>query len=258
MKLINGDCLIELINIDNNSIDLIVTSPPYFNVKEYSHWKTYDDYLRWLKQVFIECYAVLKNGRMCCVNISTIIIPRKNRQDESKRIPLPFHFVNMMEDIGFKFLEDIIWVKPNPSVPNRNGGFYRHRKPVAYKPNCVNEYVFVFQKPIDCLIDDIINGYDEDTVENSRIKEDYYKTNVWEISPVRNKFHPAVYPYELAYHLIKYYSFESDIVLDPFMGSGTTGVACLQNGRNFIGIELVEDYYNIAKERCSEFQSKLM
>jgi DNA modification methylase len=258
MELINGDCLKELTKIKDNSIDLIVTSPPYFNVKEYSHWETYDDYMDWLKQVFLQCYSVLKEGRMCCVNISTIIIPRKNRQDESKRIALPFHFVNIMEDIGFKFLEDIIWLKPNPSVPNRNGGFYRHRKPVAYKPNCVNEYVFVFQKPIDCLIDDIIKGYDKNTVENSLIKEEYYKTNVWEISPVKNKFHPAVYPYKLAYHLVKYYSFQLDIVLDPFMGSGTTGKVCKDIGREFIGIELNKDYFDLALSQIDLEQRRLV
>ena len=86
----------------------------------------------------------MKEGRFCCVNISNIIIPRKNRSCESKRLPLAFHFVNIMEQIGFKFIEDIIWEKPSGSVFNRNGGFFRNRQPLTYKPNCVNDYIFVF------------------------------------------------------------------------------------------------------------------
>jgi len=250
-KLINGDSNQELKSIKENSIDCIITSPPYYNVKEYSHWNTYEDYLQWLKKIFIECFRILKKGRMCIVNISNIIIPRKNRQSESKRIPLAFHFVNLMEDIGFKFLEDIIWIKPNGSVPNRNGGFYRHRKPVAYKPNCINEYIFVFQKPSEYLIDKILKDYSKKTITNSLVKKDYEKTNVWYINPVSNKNHPAPYPIRLTDKLIQYYSFENDIICDCFMGTGTTGVSCKKYNRSFIGIEINKEYYNHAKKQIN-------
>lgn len=249
MKLINGDAIQELKKLEDNSIDCIITSPPYYNVKDYAHWDSYSNYLEWLKSIFTISFDILKDGRMCIVNISNIIIPRKNRQSESKRIPLAFHFVHLMEDIGFKFLEDIIWVKPNGSVPNRNGGFYRHRKPVAYKPNCVNEYVLVFQKPFGHLIDYILKNYPEDIVADSLVEDDYEKTNMWKINPVSDKNHPAPFPIELTDKLVKYYSFKGDIILDMFMGTGTTGVSCNNFNREFIGIELNEEYYKYAVKR---------
>ena len=248
MRLINGDSLTVLDELDEKSVECVVTSPPYFNVKDYSHWETYTDYLKWLETIFKKIFLVLKDGRMCCVNISSIIIPRVNRSHESKRLPLPFHFVNLMGRIGFKFLEDIIWVKPNSSVPNRNGGFYRHRKPVAYKPNLVNEYIFVFQKPCDCLIDNILRSYDDDIVTDSLIGDGYERTNVWSINPVHSKNHPAVFPYEIPYRLVEYYTFIGDTVLDPFMGIGTTGKVCKDLNRDFIGVELNKEYFMVAKE----------
>ena len=257
-KLINGDCIKEMekMIMNNVQVELIVTSPPYFNVKEYSHYETYEDYLNWLQEVFNNAFQILKNGRMCAVNISNIIIPRKKRQEESRRLPLAFHLIQIMEDIGFKFLEDIIWVKPNGSVPNRNGGFYRNRKPIAYKPNCINEYIFIFQKPTDKLIDDILKQYPQETIDHSLVTCDYEKTNIWHINPSYTKKHPATYPIELTDKIIKYYTFVGDTVLDPFMGSGTTGVTCLQTNRNFIGIEKVEKYYDIAKQRINEAKAQ--
>lgn len=172
------NCLDGLDLIDQNSIDLIVTSPPYFNIKDYSKWENYDDYLLFLQNVFTKCFNVLKEGRMCCVDISVIIQPREKRSEESKRIPIPFHFVNLMENIGFKFLEDIIWIKPEGSAKNRNGCFSRHRQPVAYKPNVVNEYILVFQKPMDGLIDKILRNYKNEIKEKSLIRGNYERTNI--------------------------------------------------------------------------------
>ena len=99
IDLYNDDCLNKLKDIKN--VDLIITSPPYFNVKNYSHWEIYEDFLKWLREVFILIFNSLKEGRFCCVNISNIIIPRKNRSCESKRLPLAFHFVNIMEQWDF-------------------------------------------------------------------------------------------------------------------------------------------------------------
>ena len=155
-KIYNMDCLIGMDAIENNFIDLIVTSPPYYNVKKYSHWENYGLYLCWLEKIFCKTMKVLKDGRMCCVNISNIIIPREKRSMESKRIPLAFHFVEIMEKIGYKFIEDIVWEKPDGSAKNRNGGFFRNRQPMQYKPNIVTEYIFVFQKPMNGLLDKII------------------------------------------------------------------------------------------------------
>jgi DNA modification methylase len=247
-----GDCLELIKDIPDGSVNLTVTSPPYFNAREYSHWETYSDFLQFLKNIFLEIFRVTKQGRMCCVNISTIIVPREKRNAASKRIPLPFHFVNMMEEIGFTFLEDIIWVKPEGAAKNRNGKFYSHRQPVAYKPNVVTEYIFVFQKPAPFLIDKILRDYPLEIKSASLVKDGYERGNVWYINPDTRSKHPAPYPEKLCDNLVRYYSYKCDTVLDPFMGSGTTGVACVRTNRNFIGMELDEKYFAIAKDRLEQ------
>ncbi len=256
-KIYNMDCMEGLKQMPNSSIHLVVTSPPYFNAKNYSFWETYESYLKWVQDIFTQCYRVLKDGRMCCVNISVIIQPRSKRSEESKRIALPFHFVNLMENIGFKFLEDIIWIKPEGSAKNRNGRFFQDRQPVQYKPNIVNEYIFVFQKPMEGLIDKIVRNYKGDIKENSLIKDEYERTNIWYINPETKSKHPAPYPQQISDNLIKYYSYVDDIVLEPFMGSGTTALSAIKNNRNYIGFELDKDYCDIANKRISEHHEQL-
>lgn len=241
-KIYNEDCLQGMKKLEDSSIKLVVTSPPYFNVKEYSQWKTYQDYLLWLEKVFVECFRILDNGRMCCVNLSTIIEPREKRSMESKRIPLPFHFVNIMEKIGYKFLEDIIWIKPEGSAKNRNGRFFQDRQPVQYKPNVVNEYIFVFQKPMNGLIDKIVRSYNGEIKEKSLVLGEYDRSNIWYFNPETKSKHPAPFPEELSDRCIKYYSYINDLVLDPFMGSGTTSRSAKKLNRNYIGFEIHEKY----------------
>lgn len=255
-KVHNTDCLDGMQYLKDNSIDLIVTSPPYYNAKEYSHWETYDKFLDWLSQVFTLAYQKLKDGRMCCVNLSVIIESRVNRNSESKRIPLPFHFVGLMENIGFKFLEDIVWVKPEGAVKNRNGGFYRHRQPVAYKPNVVNEYILVFQKPAPYLIDKIVRSYNGEIKEKSLVEDGYERSNVWYINPETQSKHLAPYPEGLCDRLIKYYSYTDDIVLDMFMGSGTTAKVAYLNHRNYIGFEIDKEYCQMSNQRVEDIKIK--
>lgn len=255
-KVYNVDCLEGMKQIEDNSFHLCVTSPPYFNARDYSHWDTYEDYIDWLKQVFSEVYRVLKDGRMCCVNISVIIQPRAKRSEESKRIALPFHFVNLMEEIGFKFIEDIIWVKPDGSAKNRNGRFFQDRQPVQYKPNIVNEYIFVFQKPMNGLIDKIVRSYVGDIKEQSLVVGDYERTNVWYISPKTNSKHPAPFPIQLSDNLVEYYSYVGDNILEPFCGSGTTLASCKKLRRNYVGFEIHKEYYDMTNERLEKWDVK--
>ena len=250
-KLYNGDCL-EVMNKlikEGIQVELVVTSPPYYNAKEYSHWNKYEDYLSFLEETFSKVFNLLKDGRMCCVNLSVVIEPRLKRSCESKRIPIPFHFVNIMEKIGFKFLEDIIWVKPEGSAKNRNGRFYQDRNPVQYKPNIINEYILVFQKPMNGLIDKIIRQYKLVDNGESKVEGDYERSNVWYINPETKSKHPAPFPLDLSTKLISYYSYKNDTVLDMFMGSATTGVSCANLNRNFIGIELDKNYFNMSCKR---------
>jgi DNA modification methylase len=254
--IINSCCIEGLTKMKNEkkNIQLTITSPPYYNVKEYVNYSDYNEYLDTLKNVFSLIYDITDDGRMCCVNLSNILVQRKNRNSESSRIPLAFHFVPLMEEIGWKFIEDIIWIKPEGASKNRNGGFYQHRQPVAYKPNIVNEYIFVFQKPSKYLIDKIVRSYDAITSLNSKVEDDYERTNIWKINPETKSSHPAPYPELLVEKLIKYYSFVGDLILDPFIGSGTTSISSYKLNRKSIGFEIHKEYIKIFENRIKSIK----
>lgn len=250
-SIILGDCIDVLgeLRSEGGKVQLTVTSPPYFNARDYSKWSTYEEYMEWMVSVFKMVYDVTDEGRMCCINVSPVIQPRPGRNGESVRLPIPFDTVGIMCGMGWKFIEDIIWVKPEGSVPNRNGGFFRHRKPMAYKPNSVTEYILVFQKPMHGLIDSILRKTPSDIMERSLVRGDYERTNVWMINPETHSEHPAPFPIGVPERLIMYYSFAGDTVLDPMAGSGTTCLAAKNLDRHYIGIEKSNEYIQIAIKR---------
>ena len=252
-KILLGDCQEVLKTIGSESVHLTCTSPPYYNAREYSTWSTYNDYLNFLKDVFYEVLRVTKPGRMCAVNLSPVIEARESRAHESKRLAIPFHFFSLMEKMGWKYIDDIIWLKPEGAAINRNGGFFQHRKPVAYKPNIVTETIFIFQKPSDFLIDKVVRSYSGEQLEQSLVKDRYERSNVWKINPETASKHLAPYPKELSDKIVKYYSYVEDLVLDPFMGSGTTAVSCVDLNRNYIGVELHQEYVDMAEDRIARF-----
>ena len=130
-------------------------------------------------------------------------------------------------------------------------GFFQHRKPLGYKPNSVTEYVMVYRKKTDRLLDWNMRQYDRETVERSRINGVYEPTNVWEIGASTNRVHPAVFPKKLADDVIRFYSYVGDLVLNPFAGSGTVGVACMDSGRKYLLIEKEAEYVNEMRRRLT-------
>jgi DNA modification methylase len=149
--------------------------------------------------------------------------------------------------MGWEFIDDIIWVKPEASVKNRNAGFLQHRKPLAYKPNARTEYLMVYRKYTDKLIDWNIKQYDWQTVKESKVEDGYETSNVWEIDPTFNKNHSAVFPVELCKRVINYYSFKGDLVFDPFAGSGTFGRTAKLLNRYFFLTEQEKKYFDYMK-----------
>jgi len=252
-KILLGDSQEVLKTIGDEIVHLTCTSPPYYNARSYSIWPTYEEYLQFLTNVFEQVLRVTKPGRMCAVNLSPVIQARESRAHESKRLAIPFHFFSLMEKMGWKYIDDIVWVKPEGAAINRNGGFYQHRKPVAYKPNIVSETIFIFQKPADFLIDKVVRSYEDDILEQSLVKEDYERSNVWKINPETASKHIAPYPKELSDKIVKYYSYVGDLVLDPFMGSGTTAISCVDNDRQYLGVELHQEYVDMAENRIAKF-----
>lgn len=252
-EILLGDSRQLLKDFENESIHLTCTSPPYYNAREYSTWPTYQEYLDFLKDVFSEILRITKPGRMCVVNLSPVLEARESRAHESKRLAIPFHFFSLMEEMGWKYIDDIIWLKPEGAAINRNGGFYQHRKPVAYKPNIVTETIFVFQKPASFLIDKVVRSYQGEILEQSLVSDHYERSNVWKINPETSSKHLAPFPKELSDKIVKYYSYVNDVVLDPFMGSGTTAISCIDLKRDYIGIEIHQEYVDMAMQRIQGF-----
>jgi len=247
-KVVLGDVQEIIKCIPDESVHLTFTSPPYYNARDYSIYQSYEQYLKFLERVFKEVHRITKEGCFFILNTSPIIMPRVSRQHASRRYPIPYDIHPLLVKMGWEFIDDIVWVKPEASVKNRNAGFLQHRKPLAYKPNARTEMVMVYRKKTDKLIDWNIKQYDQKTVEESKVIGNYETSNVWEIDPVFDKTHSAVFPLELCKRVIKFYSFKGDLVFDPFAGSGTLGKAAQILDRYFFLTEIDPKYFERIKE----------
>lgn len=256
MKLINGDCAVALKEIKSESIDLTVTSPPYDNLRDYDGY-TFD-----FKAIANELFRVTKVGGVVVWVVSDGTV---NGSETGTSFKQALYF----KDIGFNLHDTMIWKKDSFSFPEA----------VRYPQNF--EYMFCFSKgkpkafnPIKdrknkhtgMMIHGTYRQKDGSTTprgerwtDNGGIKEYGTRFNVWEISAEHNNEtgHPAVFPVGLARDHILSWSNEGDTILDPFMGSGTTGLASLELNRDFIGIEISEEYFQIAKHRIENAQIRM-
>lgn len=249
-----GDCEDILQDLPAESVDLVFTSPPYYNARpEYADYLTYEEYLLKLRKVIHNVHRVLSEGRFFVMNIAPVLIRRASRGEASRRIAVPFDVHQLFIQEGFDFIEDIIWEKPEGAgwATGRGRRFAADRHPLQYKAVPVTEYILVYRKHTPRLIDWNIRTHpDPETVQASRIGEDYERTNIWRISPSYDKRHPAIFPLELAEKVISYYSFKHDVVLDPFAGIGTVGKAATRLGRRFVLIEQDRAYIDIIREEA--------
>ena len=243
-----GDVRETLQYVPDESVHLTFTSPPYYSARDYSIYASYQEYLDFLSEVFHEVHRITKEGRFFILNTSPVIIPRVSRAYSSRRYPIPFDIHPRLVGMGWEFIDDIVWAKPEASVKNRNAGFLQHRKPLGYKPNAVTEYLMVYRKQTDKLLDWNIRQYDKETVEQSKVKGRYETTNLWRIDPKSDRVHSAVFPTELCHRVITYYSYVGDLIFDPFGGSGTLGRAARDLGRHFFLTEKVPKYVERMRE----------
>jgi modification methylase len=216
----------NMIDIPDNSLHLMITSPPYNVTKDYDDDLTLNDYLELLRKVFTETYRVLVNGGRACINVANI--------GRKPYIPLSTHINKIMLEIGFNMRGEIIWNKgAGAGVSMAWGSWMSASNPVLRD---VHEYILIFSKA----------DYKRTSGENTITKDLFMDCtkSVWNMSPESAKRvnHPAPFPEELPYRLIQLYSFKDDIILDPFMGSGTTAVAAIKSKRNFLGFEISEEY----------------
>lgn len=224
--------------IPDNSVQLMITSPPYNASKVYDEDLTLEEYLSLLRRVFRECLRVLVPGGRACVNIANL--------GRKPYIPLHAHLINEMLDLGYFMRGEIIWDKASSAGASTAWGSWLSASNPVLRD--VHEYILVFSK--DTFARD--GSGRESTISRSDFLE--LTKSVWSFPSVSAKQigHPAPFPEELPRRLIELYSFEGEVVLDPFCGSGTTCIAAKRTGRRYIGYELSAEYANLAERRLQE------
>lgn len=256
-KIVLCDTRDLLKKVPKDSIHLTFTSPPYYNARDYSIYKSYEQYLSFLEEVFQQVFEATKEGRFFILNTSPVIVPRVGRKYASRRYPIPYDVHPLLIKMGWEFIDDIVWVKPEASAKNRNAGFLQHRKPLAYKPNSCTESLMVYRKKTSKLIDWNIKQYPDEIINASKVTDGYESSNIWKIDPVFDKTHSAVFPKELCNRVIDFYSYKGDLVFDPFAGSGTFGKAALEKDRRFLLAEQDEKYFERMKENLGQIHSTI-
>lgn len=234
----------DMKEIPDNSLHLMVTSPPYNVSKEYDEDLSLKEYLQLLKNVFAETYRVLVYGGRACVNVANL--------GRKPYIPLSDHISHMMIEIGFKMRGEIIWAKgAGAGVSMAWGSWQSASNPVLRD---THEYIMVFSKGAF----DRKKGDKENTITKEQFME--WTKSVWTMNPESAKKvkHPAPFPVELPYRLTQLYTFKGDIVLDPFMGSGSTAIAALKSDRKYVGYDIDPEYIKIAEERIEPYKQQLV
>ena len=225
----------RMIELPHNSVHLMITSPPYNVTKEYDQNLTLQQYLQLMENVLKETYRVLVNGGRACVNVANL--------GRKPYIPLSDYIGRIMTDIGFNNRGQIIWDKAASAAGSCAWGSWQSASNPSLRD--VHEYILVFSKG------NLSRKKGVDTIRKVDFLE--WTKSIWKMNAesARRVHHPAPFPEELPHRLINLYSFENDIVLDPFMGSGTTAVAALKNKRRFVGYDVSEEYVRIANDRIA-------
>lgn len=241
-----GDCLDILPTLAAGSVDLTITSPPYLNLRAYSKWETYVDYLKDMASALHQCARVARPGRHVCWNVQPYLPDR--RDGERWHYPLSSDIIRLAYDAGMMLESTITWHKTN-AVCQRMFGSYPFPPTIIYTPN--TEDIHIFRKPG--------NAEYTKTPDSKLTKQEWadWTTHIWDMPISYNKQHAATFPLELPLRLMRLHSLVGDTVLDCFAGIATTSVACVQTGRKFIGIEIDAGYFAIARKRIEAAQMQL-
>jgi modification methylase len=257
-QLIVGNCKNVLAKLPENTVQLTITSPPYRNAIDYSmhasgnggYYRgklklTTAEYLDDMTEIFGEkVYRVTKEGGYCCIVIANEVV-------SGTIMPLPHMLLSrLVEPFGkWQLHEEIIWHKVTGGT-NRYGSFVINPYPKYYRANIMHEFILILRKgDVSCgrtqRIDALPATHEEWTKEIAN--------SVWHIAPVPPGYidHPCPFPEEIPYRLMQLYSYEGDIVLDPFNGSGQTTKVAHHFGRRYIGTDVVREYVELAKERIA-------
>lgn len=225
----------DMSELPDHSVHLMVTSPPYNVSKEYDHDLTLDEYRDFLNRVLSETYRVLVTGGRACINIANL--------GRKPYLPLHAFLIEDMLRIGFLMRGEIIWNKASSASPSTAWGSWLSASNPVLRD--VHEYILVFSK-------DSFSRPSQD--RQSTIEKDHFLAwtkSVWDFPAVsaRKVGHPAPFPEELPRRLIELYTFNDDVVLDPFCGSGTTCLAAYKANRHYVGYEINQEYILLAENR---------
>ena len=231
--------------LPDNSVHLMVTSPPYNASKEYDEDLSLDEYLEFLSKVWFETYRVLAPGGRACINVANL--------GRKPYIPLHSYIIDQMQTIGYLMRGEIIWNKASSSSPSTAWGSWRSASNPVLRD--VHEYILIFSK---ASFSRKVAGKDhpagkERPAESTIRREDFleWTKSVWTFPSVSAKKigHPAPFPEELPHRLIQLFTFNGDVVLDPFVGSGTTCIAAVASGRRYAGYDINPEYLDLARRR---------
>ena len=248
-KIIFGNCMC-MDEISNESIHLIVTSPPYFNAPfDYDGiFANYEQYLGVLKHFAEESFRVLQDGRIAALNIDDMLI-------DGNKYPIVADATKIFQNAGFRYRDRIIWKKPDGylRISKRSGVILQNPYPMYYYPDNLLESIIIFQKgKFD------YRSISKDVRELSKINTKEFQNNnwhktLWEMTNVLPgsflEKNIAAFPEQLPYRIIKLYSYVGETILDPFLGSGTTLKVARLLKRNSVGIEIIRDLEKIIREK---------
>jgi len=226
--------------LPDNSVHLMVTSPPYNVGKEYDENFTLEEYLSFLKTVWKEVYRVLVPGGRACINIANL--------GRKPYIPLHAFIAKDMFELGFLMRGEIIWNKASSASPSTAWGSWL--SPANPTLRDVHEYILVFSKGMFSRKN---RNKRKSTISRDEFLE--FTKSVWTFPAVSAKEvgHPAPFPVELPYRLIQLYTYQGEVVLDPFMGSGQTAIAAIKTGRHYVGYDIEVEYVKLTEKRIKEF-----
>ncbi len=229
----------QMRELPDSSIHLMVTSPPYNVGKDYDEDLSLEEYLTFLRRVWTETLRVLVPGGRACINVANL--------GRKPYIPLHAFIVRDLLDLGFLMRGEIIWDKgASASVSTAWGSWQSASNPTLRD---AHEYILVFSK--GNFRRERLDGR-ADTIKKEEFLE--FTKSVWGFpaESARKVGHPAPFPVELPYRLIQLYTFEGEVVLDPFMGSGQTALAALKSGRHYVGYETNTAYRELAEKRIAK------
>src|SRR3990172_5050752 len=247
VTVIHGGCIPEMSKMPASSIDLIVTSPPYNVGIDYGDGQVddalpYEDYLDWLDKVWVASWRVLCDGGLLCINVN----------DTCRNPYFPAHadIASRLRLAKWYLMGTIIWHK-GTSLGNTAWGSWESASSPSLRGQ--HEYIVVAGKGGKKKLPRVDGASSGPFLNNNGRKEFLDLTNeMWKFAPETNSSHPAPFPYELPSRLIRLFSFVGDVVLDPFCGSGTTLRAAKDFGREAIGIDIVEKYVAMSRNRAAQ------